>query len=441
MKSKPKGAKYRNLYAWRGSIWYSRMVRGRRYRVNTDAPTSRTGWEEAALFRDKYEEAKGIGQPGRYAGAMPTLTEFAKRYLDEDTGTLALTTRQDRRNHLGSEGPLLPHLGRRRLDEITPPMLREWWGLVVEGRGRKTKTGREYLNTLAAVLNYARDLGLLEETPIPAFRGILRRRTRTQRGRAEADTGRDLRPIEDAALIERLVEEARQEGPEALVYVLLGLDAGLRLGESLGLRWGAIMWGRDEDDTSRHLRIIESRPRGGPPGPPKSGRARSVALSRRLRAALLQLYRARWQPSDDEHLLNIDPSNYNAREWRLIRQRAKAGGLRYKDLRDTYASQLLTAGVQLGYVSRQIGHADVAVTAKHYARWVAGDDYRDPMARQTGELPADFLARLLTNCSHDTDARHDGAAKLVEMRGVRGGPPGTRTLDHRVKSPVLYQLS
>ncbi len=45
MKSKPKGAKYRNLYAWRGLIWYSRMVRGRRYRVNTDAPISRTGWD------------------------------------------------------------------------------------------------------------------------------------------------------------------------------------------------------------------------------------------------------------------------------------------------------------------------------------------------------------------------------------------------------------
>ena len=48
MRAKPKGVKYRNLYAWRGLIWYSRMVRGRRYRVNTDAPISRTGWEEAA---------------------------------------------------------------------------------------------------------------------------------------------------------------------------------------------------------------------------------------------------------------------------------------------------------------------------------------------------------------------------------------------------------
>ncbi len=48
MRVKPKGAKFRNLYAWRGLIWYSRMVRGRRYRVNTDTPISRAGWDEAA---------------------------------------------------------------------------------------------------------------------------------------------------------------------------------------------------------------------------------------------------------------------------------------------------------------------------------------------------------------------------------------------------------
>ena len=48
MKSKPTGPKYRNLYASRGSIWYGRMVRGHRYRVNTGTPLSRAGWDEAA---------------------------------------------------------------------------------------------------------------------------------------------------------------------------------------------------------------------------------------------------------------------------------------------------------------------------------------------------------------------------------------------------------
>jgi len=66
-----------------------------------------------------------------------------------------------------------------------------------------------------------------------------------------------------------------------------------------------------------------------------------------------------------------------------------------KDLRDTFASQLLTAGVQLGYVSQQLGHADVAVTARHSARWAGGDAYRQPMVLVPGEVPADLLARLV----------------------------------------------
>ncbi len=44
--------------------------------------------------------------------------------------------------------------------------------------------GRHYLNTLAAVLAYAQDVGLLEAAPIVAFREQLRRRRRTKRRRA-----------------------------------------------------------------------------------------------------------------------------------------------------------------------------------------------------------------------------------------------------------------
>ena len=65
-----------------------------------------------------------------------------------------------------------------------------------------------------------------------------------------------------------------------------------------------------------------------------------------------------------------------------------------KDLRDTYASQLLTAGIQLGYVSRQLGHSDVSITARHYARWAGGDAYRSPLEVREGEVPADLLSPL-----------------------------------------------
>jgi hypothetical protein len=58
----------------------------------------------------------------------------------------------------------------------------------------------------------------------------------------------------------------------------------------------------------------------------------------------------------------------------------------------------------LGYVSRQIGHSKPTVTAEPYAKWLGGDDYRDPLAPRNGELPADLLARI--PAESPSDSRH-----------------------------------
>jgi hypothetical protein len=52
------------------------------------------------------------------------------------------------------------------------------------------------------------------------------------------------------------------------------------------------------------------------------------------------------------------------------------------------------AGVQLGYVSQQLGHSDVATTARHYTRWCGGSEYWEPLVLERGEVPADLLARF-----------------------------------------------
>ena len=154
------------------------------------------------------------------------------------------------------------------------------------------------------------------------------------------------------------------------------------------------MWfGKDVNDTSRSLHIRQSLSRGKYLGKPKSGRERRVAMSRRLRSALLA-----WQMEqgrrESGRVVSIDAANLRNRHFRRVCKAAEITLCRPKDLRDTYASQLLTAGVQLGYVSNQLGHADVAVTATHYARWTGREDYRQPIEVGPGEVPADLLARI-----------------------------------------------
>ena len=252
---------------FRGSWWlvthdgYKRTQR----RLGPTATDKKKGEDSAARINAALGARRhGIALPEAKveAAPKPRLRDFAQRYLDEDTGTLAPTTIQSRRQHLAAEPrepenpkstkpPILPYLGDLPLDRISPAVLREWWGTAVEGEGRKIKTGREYVNTLAAVFHYARDLGLVTDDPISPLRAMLRRRTRTQRGRAEAELGRDVRPIADPGAIARLVAEARKEGLESTAYVLLGLDAGLRLGEACGLRWGSPWSGEPEKTTPR----------------------------------------------------------------------------------------------------------------------------------------------------------------------------------------------
>ncbi len=51
-------------------------------------------------------------------------------------------------------------------------------------------------------------------------------------------------------------------------------------------------------------------------------------------------------------------------------------------------------------MSAQLGHSDVAVTARHYARWVGDEVYRPPVVLDLGEVPADLLATLGESPQH-----------------------------------------
>jgi hypothetical protein len=65
------------------------------------------------------------------------------------------------------------------------------------------------------------------------------------------------------------------------------------------------------------------------------------------------------------------------------------------NLRDTFASWLVSLGAPVAWVSESLGHSNWAVTAHHYARWV-----EDAAGRQctpgldSGDVWPDLLARV-----------------------------------------------
>ena len=101
-------------------------------------------------------------------------------------------------------------------------------------------------------------------------------------------------------------------------------------------------------------------------------------MSRRLRKILLRRNLALGRPSKTTYL--IEQSWPKTIREKLDRVYKAAGVERHKlkDFRDSYASILVQHGIVLKWISLQLGHANVGVTERHYARWMAQDGYRNP---------------------------------------------------------------
>jgi integrase len=176
-------------------------------------------------------------------------------------------------------------------------------------------------------------------------------------------------------------------GRSALAWRLF-LETGMRKGEVLALSFSDIDWG---DGTVRigatltaeggGWRVVERV---------KSGTAHIMPLSDRLTALL------RAELNDDgisprtyvfqgAHGRPVTPSSLE-RWWARDCKAAGLSGRVIHELRHTWATRALEAGVQPSVVAKIMGHANVATTLRHY-RHVSMDEMRLAVNLVSSKLP------------------------------------------------------
>ena len=188
----------------------------------------------------------------------------------------------------------------------------------------------------------------------------------------------------------RLLSTAQRLTPTEHPIFLVLAAAGLRIGEAVGLQVG------DLDVTGKRLHIRRMVRRGYINSPKNSkGRvvdlpAAAVAVLERVREirqveAAYQGKEARWLfPGMGD--MPLTPEGVRKAFWKVL----KAAGLRKirpHDLRHTYATLAIQAGVPLLTVSRQLGHASISTTADIYGHAVPGGN----------QAAADVLEAVLTS--------------------------------------------
>ena len=210
--------------------------------------------------------------------------------------------------------------------------------------------------------------------------------------------------------------------------VLLAALTGLRQGELFALR------DRDLDLDALTVQIEHGAYQGElVPVKTRASRRRVDLSSTAARVLRRQLLARKPNdlglvfPSPEGRILNDD--NFRHRVFRPAVRRTKLTGLRFHDLRHTYAALMVAAGAHPKYLQAQMGHSSIRVTLDLYGHLF-------PDANR-GVL--DALDALTTpSTPHRASGAKNTANKKVPASGhFEDGSDGTRTRDLRRDRPAF----
>jgi integrase len=168
---------------------------------------------------------------------------------------------------------------------------------------------------------------------------ICRRRLRFNSWRVAR--GKDPLPTRDGDLLDHLRP-----------MVLLALNTGLRRGELFSLRWA------DINLAGKVLTVVAASA--------KSGQTRRVPLNSEAFAVLTQ-----WRSQAAEQSVLVFPGADGARldnvnrSWKGVIAKSKLLDFKFHDLRHTFASKLVQAGIDLNSVRELLGHSEIGMTLRY----------------------------------------------------------------------------
>ena len=343
------------------------------------------GSREAAFAAKKEIEASlaagTFRKPEKKTEKGITFREAAERWRKEH---VELRLKPSTRKFYGDilENYLNPFFEDMPLAEITRRTVKEAVAFWVErAKARESKRGERSipnaLRTGGALLSRAIEEELATVNPFTKPGKVFK---------VESFQSDYLRPEE----VTPYLNGVKKKAPRYYPILRTMLYAGLRVGEAIALKWGSIDW------NGKFLMVNESSWQGILGTPKTESSLRRVDLSSETLAVLEQHRKAVAAQSlkagrsmPEEVFVNepakakkgkeadarggkpMDPSRIR-RAHELALKEAGLRHIRIHDLRGTYTSLAVSAGVPIYYVSKSLGHSDTAITERHYASLAPG---------------------------------------------------------------------
>ena len=315
------------------TYWMSFNINGRRFRRST-------GTDNKDIARRIYDITKGeiaLGKwnPETLQSAEKkeySLKELAEKYKEFKKGRLKS------KHSVSSESSimdmLLSNLGDMALEKITTQRLEELQSYYL-GKGNLPATVNRKFDVLKNMFTKANDWDMVSDETLKCVRKCKHLKMNNQR----------LRYLSKEECIE-LVDASE---PHLKPIVITAVNTGCRKGEILSLTW--------EQIDLKHGFIHLERT--------KNGERRDIPINDSLRATLQGITRRIDVPHVFYSAANGKPFGDVKKAFHSALRRAKIQNFHFHDLRHTFASHLVMAGVDITTVSRLLGHKSLTMTLRY----------------------------------------------------------------------------
>ncbi len=334
---------------------------------------------DKAEVQAKLDEAKHNRRGGlSLAGPKLTTAQWLERWL-KDVAKPNVRPSTFRRYKDLTEKHITPTLGRIPLARLAPADVRQLLNEKLAG-GLSPRSVHHIRAVLRTALHHAERDGLIQRNA-----ASLAESPHVERQEMQSFSPEQARTF----------QQAIKTDPEEALY-LLTLDAGLRQGEVLGLRWEDVELDAGKIHINRALQRVEGKL---VLVEPKSRSSRREVKLSTIAAQALREHRARqtrerlrlgerWIDHGlvftSEHGLPLD-GNTLTKRFQAMLKRIGLPRMRFHDLRHSSASLLLSQGIPARMVMERLGHSDIGLTLNTYSHVI-------PALRQEA---ADAMDRVL----------------------------------------------
>lgn len=301
-----------------------------------------------------------------------TLNEYASKYFMTHEGTVRNHVYERNKAHYYNH--IAPYFGERSLKSILPDDIQLWQNNLLKSKYLKNKklnvfkqyspsAVKKFRSVFFSILERAMINDLINKNPIK-FTSAPKE---VQKDEYEDDENIPVDPF-----TEREITAILQNSKHYMLNLIkLMLSNGLRPGEAIALKW------KDIDFERKTIRVERTRMRGkdGPPKTPSSKRTIDI-----LPLAEIALIDQQVLTGENDYVfLNSSKLPFYSHDivgvnFKLILAKSGVKERALYNLRHTFASHMISKGADITWVSKTLGHKNVAITLNVYTKSFNEDD-------------------------------------------------------------------